>query len=244
MVHPRRDVALLVRYPDESRTLQRIIRVTDLRRRNYLGWLAFENCRGGNVYFSINPLAQNAARRTKDAVAEAKALYLDLDLDGDAKLAAIRHSESVPVPSAVIQTSTGKYQLLWRVCEFSTSGQEAMLKTLAETLGGDRACTDCSRVFRLPGFFNRKYIPAVLVTAEIRDVKTVYTPSDFRLEKPSVGNVLQRLEASRTFVVIFEEKAIDGQLVEQSLCNRFIAPLSVPVASIVSAAKMDCQRNP
>jgi hypothetical protein len=179
--------ALLVRYPDEARTLQRIIHVTDLLKRNYLGWLAFENYRGGNVYFSINPLVHNATRRTKDAVTQAKALYLDLDLDGDGKLAALRRSERVPPPSAVIQTSTGKYQLLWRVCGFSTSDQEAMLKTLAEALGGDRACTDCSRVFRVPGFFNHKYIPAILVTAEICDAKAVYSPSDFRLETPCVG---------------------------------------------------------
>jgi hypothetical protein len=155
--------------------------------------LAFENYRGANVYSSINPLVHNATRRTKDAVAGAKALYLDLDLDGDAKRAAIRHSESVPPPSAVIQTSTGKYQLLWRVCGFSTSDQETMLKTLAESLGGDRACTDCTRVFRLPGFFNRKYVSPVLVT-DIGHAKAVYSPSHFRLETPGVGT----LEANAT----------------------------------------------
>lgn len=100
--------AFLVRYPDDARLLQRIICLTDLLSRNYLGWLAFENYCGGNVYFSINPLAPKATRRIKDVVIEAKALYLDLDLDGDAKLAAIHRSESVPPPSAVIQTSKGK----------------------------------------------------------------------------------------------------------------------------------------
>jgi integrase len=38
-------------------------------------------------------------------------LYLDLDSDGDAKLATIRRSDNIPEPSAVIQTSTGKYQV-------------------------------------------------------------------------------------------------------------------------------------
>jgi hypothetical protein len=178
--------ALLVRLPDEARTLQRILRVADLMKSNYLGWLAFENCRGGNVYFSINPLVPDATRRTKDAVAEAKALYLDLDSDGDAKLAAIRHSESVPQPSAMIQTSTGKYQVLWRVHGFTISEQEAMLKVLAENFGGDRACTDCARVFRLPGFFNRKYTPAPLVTVEIGGNQPVYCPADFRIDLPVV----------------------------------------------------------
>ena len=178
--------ALLVRLPDEARTLQRIVRVTDLMKSNYLGWLAFENCRGGNVYFSINPLVPGATRRTKDAVAEAKGLYLDLDSDGDAKLAAIRRSENVPQPNAVIQTSTGKYQVLWRVHGFTIPEQEAMLKILAETFGGDRACTDCARVFRLPGFFNRKYAPAPLVTVEIGSNQPIYCPADFRLEMPVV----------------------------------------------------------
>ena len=178
--------ALLVRLPDEARTLQRIVRVTDLMKSNYLGWLAFENCRGGNVYFSINPLVPGATRRTKDAVAEAKGLYLDLDSDGDAKLAALRRSENVPQPSAVIQTSTGKYQVLWRVHGFTIPEQEAMLKVLAATFGGDRACTDCARVFRLPGFFNRKYTPAPLVTVEIGSNQPIYCPTDFRLEMPLV----------------------------------------------------------
>ena len=167
--------------------MQRIVRAADLMKSNYLGWLAFENCRGGNIYFSINPLVSGATRRTKDAVAEAKGLYLDLDSDGDAKLAAIRASEILPRPTAVIQTSTGKYQVLWRVRGFSIPEQEAMLKILAETFGADRACTDCARVFRLPGFFNRKYTPAILVTVEIGDVEAVYSPSDFKLETLGVG---------------------------------------------------------
>ncbi len=40
------------------------------------------------------------------------------------------------------------------------------LKLLAIAFGGDPACTDCNRVLRVPGFLNRKYDPAHLVTAE------------------------------------------------------------------------------
>jgi len=62
-----------------------------------------------------------------------------------------------------------------------------MLKTLAATFGGDRACTDCARVLRLPGFFNRKYTPACLVTLASDGFCTVYSPEDFRLQMPSVA---------------------------------------------------------
>jgi hypothetical protein len=164
---------------------------------NYLGWLAFENGRGANIYFSINPLSLGAKRRTKSAVAAAKGLYLDLDSDGDRRLAALRGSNAVPPPAAVIHTSIGKYQVIWRVKGFTISKQEAMLKGLAERFGGDRACTDCARVFRLPGFFNRKYSPAYPVTSEMCDMQSVYSPTDFMLEGPKVAT-LQRSASNHT----------------------------------------------
>jgi hypothetical protein len=179
--------ALLLRHADPSRTRQRIVRQGDLLKSNYLGWLAHENAHGGNVYFSVNPLLFGAKKRTKNAIAEARALFLDLDEDGDRKMAAIRASDSVPPPSFIICTSPGKYQILWRVRGFSIAEQEAMLKTLTATFGGDRACTDCARVLRLPGFFNRKYIPACPVTLASDSNQTVYSADDFRLEMPSLS---------------------------------------------------------
>jgi hypothetical protein len=64
--------ALLALHSEASRTLQRIVRLPDLMKSNYLGWLPFENSRGPNIYFSINPLALGAKKRTKSAVAAAK----------------------------------------------------------------------------------------------------------------------------------------------------------------------------
>ena len=186
---PEETFALLARYPQASRTLQRIVRLPDLVTSNYLGWLAFENSRGANIYFSINPLSFGAKKRTKSAVSAAKGLYLDLDLDGDRRLAALCQSNAVPSPTAVIHTSIGKHQVIWRVKGFTIPEHEVMLKELAETFGGDRACTDCARVFRLPGFFNRKYSPAFPVTLETRAIQLEYSPSDFRLELPTVADV-------------------------------------------------------
>jgi hypothetical protein len=179
-------IALLLRHADPSRTRQRIVRQADLVKSNYLGWLAHENAHGANVYFSVNPLLSGAKKRTKNAIAEARALFLDLDVDGDQKMGAIRASDSVPPPSVVIRTSPGKYQILWRVRGFSIPEQEAMLKTLVATFGGDRACTDSARVLRLPGFFNRKYIPACPVTLVSDGSQTIYSPDDFRLVMPSL----------------------------------------------------------
>jgi hypothetical protein len=181
--------ALLARDPQASRTLQRVVRLPDLAKSNYLDWLAFENSHGANIYFSINPLSSGAKKRTKNAVTAAKGLYLDLDSDGDRRLATLCESNAVPSPTAVIHTSMGKHQVIWRVKGFTIPEQEEMLKGLAETFGGDRACTDCARVFRLPGFFNRKYSPAFPVTVEMRATQLEYSPSDFRLELPTNAGV-------------------------------------------------------
>ena len=179
--------ALLLRHVDPSRTRQRIVRQNDTLNSNYLGWLAYENAHGANVYFSVNPLLSGAKKRTKNAVAEARALFLDLDEDGDRKMAAIRASDTVPQPSFIIRTSPRKFQILWRVHGLSIPKQEAMLKTLATTFGGDRACTDCARVLRLPGFFNRKYAPACPVTLASDSISAIYSPEDFRLDMPLVA---------------------------------------------------------
>jgi hypothetical protein len=186
---PEETFALLARYPEVSRSLQRIVRLPDLMTANYLGWLAFENSHGANIYFSINPLSFGAKRRTKSAIASAKGLYLDLDSDGDRRLATLRGSNAVPPPAAVIHTSMSKHQVIWRVKEFAIPEQERMLKGLAETFGGDRACTDCARVFRLPGFFNRKYSPAYPVTVEMQATQLEHSPSDFRLELTTAADV-------------------------------------------------------
>ena len=90
--------ALVLRHADPSRTRQRIVRQGDLSKSNYLGWLAHENAHGANIYFSVNSLFPDSKKRTKNAIAEPRALYLDLDEDGDRKLDAIRASAKVPPP--------------------------------------------------------------------------------------------------------------------------------------------------
>jgi hypothetical protein len=50
---PDETFALLARYPQASRTLQRIVRLPDRAKSNYLDWIAFENCRGANIYSAL-----------------------------------------------------------------------------------------------------------------------------------------------------------------------------------------------
>ena len=182
-------IAFLLRRDNAERPTQRIVRLEQALAPTYLRWLAHENHGGSNVYVAANPLRAGSRKRTQESVASVRHLYIDIDTDGDARLATLRASDAAPTPSAILSTSPGKYQVLWRVDGFDFSRQEQTLKLLAVAFGGDPACTDCNRVLRLPGFLNRKYDPAHRVTVQY-PCDSVWTPTDFRLDSGVVDAML------------------------------------------------------
>jgi len=178
---PGESIALLLRRENPAGIIQRIVPLERALAPRYLGWLAHENSDGANIYVAANPLRTGSRKRTKESIAAVRHLYLDLDTDGDACLATLRASDAVPKPNVIVSTSSGKYQILWRVDGFTLEQQESALKLLAITFGGDPACTDCNRVLRLPGFLNCKYDPAWPVTIEYPGNST-WNFDDFRLD--------------------------------------------------------------
>jgi hypothetical protein len=196
--HPGETVALLLRKESPASTTQRIVTLEQATAPRYLAWLRYENHNGANVYVAANPLRSGSRKRTKDCIAEVRHLYLDIDVDGDQRIAALMESESLPVPSAILSTSPDKYQVLWRVEGFDFDQQENTLKLLAIAFGGDSACTDRNRVLRVPGFRNCKYDPAHLVTVEYPSEST-YRPADFRLDESVLDSALPLVWAARTY---------------------------------------------
>jgi len=182
-------IALLLRRGDGVRPQQRIVTVEQVLEERYMAWLAHQNQTGSNIYVSGNPLIPGSRKRTKEFVASVRHLYIDIDTDGEARLAALRAADRVPTPNAVLSTSPGKYQALWRVAGIGFERQEQMLKSLAVAFGGDTACTDRNRVLRLPGFFNQKYSPAHLVTVEYPAERT-YLANDFELDQIAATSAL------------------------------------------------------
>lgn len=177
---PEETIALLLRRDEPAKIAQRIVRLELTTAPAYLRWLAHENANGLNIYVAANPVRRGSRKRTKECIAEIRHLYLDIDCDGDTRIAAVLASSAVPEPSAIISTSAGKYQVLWRVEGFDFALQEGTLKRLSIAFGGDVACTDCNRVIRVPGFQNTKYMPAYPVNVEYGN-DSVSNPSDFRL---------------------------------------------------------------
>jgi hypothetical protein len=178
---PGSTIALLLRTESPAKTQQRVVTLEQALAPRYLDWLAHENHHGANVYVAANPLRPGSRKRTKESIASVRHVYLDIDEDGDARLAALQASDAVPSASAILSTSPGKYQVFWRVEGFDFEQQELTLKRLAIAFGGDPACTDCNRVLRIPGFVNRKYSPAHFVAVEYGETQE-WKPCDFRLD--------------------------------------------------------------
>ncbi|HEV2709197.1 MAG TPA: RepB family DNA primase [Edaphobacter sp.] len=187
---PEETIAILLRGQDAAAPTQRVVRLEQVVETPYMAWLSYENQHGrNNIYVAANPLRPGSRKRTKECIASVRHLYIDIDADGDARLAALRASDAVPSPTSILSTSPGKYQVLWRVEEFDLVRQEQALKLLAIAFGGDPACTDCNRVLRVPGFLNRKYDPAHRITVEYPD-DSVWTPDDFELDAGAVDAML------------------------------------------------------
>ena len=196
--HAGETVALLLRRENPASTMQRIVTLERATASRYLAWLRHENHKGANVYVAANPLRSGSRKRTKDCIAEVRHLYLDIDVDGDNRIAALMESEAVAIPTVILSTSPDKYQVLWRVEGFDFDQQESTLKQLAVAFGGDSACTDRNRVLRLPGFRNCKYDPAHLVTVEYPSDST-YRPADFRLDDSVLNSAHQLRCDARTY---------------------------------------------
>jgi len=186
---PDETIALLLRRKNPPSITQRVVRLERALEPRYQAWLSYENGTGADIYVAANPLLRGTRKRTKESIASVRHLYIDIDTDGDARLAALRASESMPPPTSILSTSPGKYQALWRVEGFDFDRQEQTLKLLAMAFGGDPACTDCNRVLRVPGFLNHKYDPAFRVAVEYPD-DSIWTPDDFRLDAIEMGTPL------------------------------------------------------
>jgi len=195
--HPSETIALLLRRETPASTTQRIVTLEQATAPRYFAWLRYENHNGANVYVAANPLRSGSRKRTKECIAEVRHLYIDIDIDGEERIAALRTSDVVPVPSTILSTSLGKYQALWRVEGFDFDLQENTLKLIAVAFGGDSACTDRNRVLRVPGFLNRKYDPAHQVSVEYPS-DSIYHPDDFRLDDALLNAVTPLRGTART----------------------------------------------
>ena len=181
---PEDRVAVLVRNRVREQTMQRILSAEDIASPPFQEWLKEQNDAGADIFLGMNPLRANSFARTKESIREIRHVYLDLDEDAAASLRAIRTDGSTPVPNFVLDTSSEKNQVIWRVDGLEREQAESLLRSLAAQFCGDIAATDISRVLRIPGFANRKYNEQFLVRA-IQESDAIYHLRDFTIHEDS-----------------------------------------------------------
>jgi len=176
-------LAVMVRNQATNHTLQRIARAETIASPEFQAWLRYKNASGFDIYLSLNILKPHAHGRTKADIHKIRHLYLDLDQQAPQKLGTIYQSAAIPLPNYVLETSPNKYQVIWRVEGITQNRAEQLLRGLAQRFGGDPAATDAARVFRLPGFNNKKYSQDFTVKVERTNLpEAVYHESDFKVE--------------------------------------------------------------
>ena len=169
-------VVLIRKRSDE--TEQRVASAARIASEPFQAWLRYKNREKFEVYVSMNALHEAARGRRKSDIGEIRHVYLDFDRDGPAAVEAVKRSDDVPPPNHVIESSPGKYQVVWRVQNFDPDRAENLMRGMVRQFGADPAATDSSRVLRLPAFFNHKYERPHFVTVQ-NLTDEVYQPSNF-----------------------------------------------------------------
>jgi hypothetical protein len=173
--HPSDRTAILVRNAARRETLQRVASSERIVAPSFQEWLQHKNEKEScDIYIGMNTLKPEARTRTKEDVQTIRHLYLDID-------------HEVPAPNYTINTSPGKFQVVWRVEGISQEQAEALQRAMARKFGADPAATDSTRVLRLPGFINRKYHEEFRVKAD-RHTDRIHHLQDFRLRTEPIDS--------------------------------------------------------
>lgn len=161
--------------------IQRISTAEKIAAPEFQRWLHERNGERYDVFISMNALRPEAQGRRKQDIGAIRHVYLDFDHNGEAAVQTLFRRKDLPVPSYVLNTSPGKYQVTWIVKDFEKEQAEQLQRSLAREMRADPAATDSCRVMRLPYFFNHKYGKPYLVRAEAHSAMagSIYTPENF-----------------------------------------------------------------
>lgn len=171
-------IAVVLIQKQTHRVIQRISTVDKIGEREFQAWLRHANANRFEVYVGMNTLNAGARSRTKEDIAAVRHIYLDFDHNGTAAVQSMIQRADLPEPNYLVNSSPGKWQVVWKVEGFQQDEAERLMRQLVRELGADPAATDSSRVLRLPGYMNHKYGKPFLVRAESRSTAT-YTPEHF-----------------------------------------------------------------
>jgi len=181
---PDEKVAIVCKKTDGGKPFSRYLTAAEACNPRFQAELRAKNAHGYNVWISMNPLFPQAQSRSKENIASIKRLFLDMDHDAETNLARLMDDPEIPRPNYILNTSPGKYQVIWNVEGFKQGTAEDTMRALVRRFNADPAPVDISRVLRLPGLHNKKYPQTFQVVAEPHSTQ-LYQPSDFEAVKLS-----------------------------------------------------------
>ena len=182
---------------DKSHIKQEFASAREISEPKYQAHLRAANAHDWDVYLTVNTFEKGRSR-TKAAVAEVRHLFVDIDERGPDVVRAILKSD-MPRPSAIIESSKDRFQLLWRVTGFNKDQAEEAVRSIAHHFGTDEAVWDSARVLRVPGFRNTKregtwFTRIVSINRPTR----VYSPRDFPTFPPPGPSITRERNAKPT----------------------------------------------
>src|SRR5260370_2234900 len=141
---------MLVLNRDFGETIQRITSAEKAASPEFQAWLRYKNANGSDIYIGMNPLKKDAATRTKEEIDSIRHVYLDLDHGGSEALEAVENSSVVPKPNYVLNSSSEKHQVGWKVDGMNLEDADGLLHAMAHELGGAPPATDATRLWQVP----------------------------------------------------------------------------------------------
>jgi pilus assembly protein CpaF len=190
-------VAVVLIHKETRRAIQRVATADRIAQPHFQARLRHENASRFEVYIGMNPVRETSHSRTKADIAAVRHVYLDFDDNGSSAVQALLRRSDVPEPNYLVNTSSDRWQVVWKVEGFGIEDAERLMRHMARETGADPAATDSSRVLRLPGFLSHKHGAPFLVRAQSGATQT-YTPDHFPkypLEEQSARALIDRSES-------------------------------------------------
>jgi len=241
---PSDRLAVVLIQKETHRVIQRVAATKKIAEPEFQAWLRHANARKFEVYVGMNPVKEDCRTRTKESIAAIRHIYLDFDDSATAAVQDLLKRDDIPEPNYLLNTSTGKWQVTWKVEGFTPEQAERLQKHLVRETGADPAATDSTRVLRLPGFMNHKYGKPFLIRAESRAAVT-YRPDHFPSppsEEKGARGIADRAAGASTRTGVITQSERDWAYAKRAL-SRGEAPDAIAgaIAKYRSGEKYDPQ---
>jgi hypothetical protein len=121
---PTDRIAIFLRNYATGESFQRIVTAEKAASDRFQAWIQFLNRTGGNLYSSVNTLHLTASGRTKADIDRILGVHMEIDHGGTLAVERLLHDHRVPRPTFLINSSVGRYQLLWKVDHLTAAKAE------------------------------------------------------------------------------------------------------------------------